>query len=365
MAPVAATRVEFGKNLVDADPNRGYGPAPRAFFADVQAAGQTGRVSERLKPLQVRAAAGSDENSGNEGQFGAFLVPRGFSPNLQAVGAEDPTAALTTKIEMTVPVTDVPALTDKDHTTSVAGGLTASRRRQTTQPAGTRAQGENVTLNANTLWSLVYGTNEIAQDSVPAFMTFLTRAVSSVFTARKLTEKLFGNGAGEPLGAMNSPALITVAKETGQVTKTIVTENIDNMAMNCWHYSRAIWLANEDAMANLKRLVRSVGSGGNTVPLFTVDDNGLERFDGRLIVFTEFCQTVGTPGDLILGVWSEYLEGTLQPFQSQESVHVRFETNESAFKFFERGDGAPWWKTSLTPHNSTTKKSPFIALAAR
>lgn len=354
--------IEVGKNLMDDDPFGGYGPSPRVFFADVMAVGRGGRVTDRLKP---RAAAGSDEASGNDGQFGAFLVPRGYSSTLQTVGAEDPTAALTTKIEMTSPSTDVPALTDKDHSTSVAGGLTASRKHQTTQPAGTRAQGENVTLYANTLWSLSYATSEIAMDSAPALFTFLQRAFVSVFTAKKLTEKLLGIGSGEPLGVLKSPALTTIAKEPGQAPATIVAENIDNMAAVCWHYSRAIYLANEDAMAPLKRLVRSVGAGGSTVPLFTVDDQGVERLDGRPIYFTEFCPAIGTTGDLLVGVWSEYLEGVLQPFQSLESVHVRFEANENTFKFFERGDGAPWWRAPLTQRNSTVKKTPFAAIATR
>jgi HK97 family phage major capsid protein len=86
---------------------------------------------------------------------------------------------------------------------------------------------------------------------------------------------------------------------------------------------------------------------------------------GRPIFYTEFCQTLGTVGDLVLGNWSQYLEGTLQGPDFQESIHVRFTTNERTFRVTVRNDGQPWWKTALTPKKSTITLSPFVTLATR
>jgi len=36
-------------------------------------------------------------------------------------------------------------------------------------------------------------------------------------------------GAGTPLGILNSTALITVAKETGQGSATVISENVNKM----------------------------------------------------------------------------------------------------------------------------------------
>jgi HK97 family phage major capsid protein len=57
-----------------------------------------------------------------------------------------------------------------------------------------------------------------------------------------------GTGAGQPLGILNSPALISVAKETGQAAATIVKENVDKMWSRMWARARknAIWLINQD-----------------------------------------------------------------------------------------------------------------------
>ena len=57
-----------------------------------------------------------------------------------------------------------------------------------------------------------------------------------------------GNGAGQPLGIMNSPALVTVAAEVGQPANTILFENIVNMWSRAYGRSRPsmAWLINQD-----------------------------------------------------------------------------------------------------------------------
>ena len=86
---------------------------------------------------------------------------------------------------------------------------------------------------------------------------------------------------------------------------------------------------------------------------------------GRPLFFSEFCETVGTLGDLICGNWSQYLEGTLSSQQRAESVHVRFVNHERTFKFWMENDGKCWWRAALTPNQSTTTLSPFVILEAR
>ena len=86
---------------------------------------------------------------------------------------------------------------------------------------------------------------------------------------------------------------------------------------------------------------------------------------GRPAIASEFCQTVGTTGDIILGNWAEYLEGTYEPLNSAESIHVRFVNHERTFKFWMRNAGRVWWRTALTPRRSTQTLSPFVALQSR
>lgn len=57
-----------------------------------------------------------------------------------------------------------------------------------------------------------------------------------------------GLGTGQPLGYMNSGSLVTVAKELGQATGSVVTQNVLKMWSRCWGRSRqnAVWLINQD-----------------------------------------------------------------------------------------------------------------------
>jgi hypothetical protein len=86
---------------------------------------------------------------------------------------------------------------------------------------------------------------------------------------------------------------------------------------------------------------------------------------GRPLYFTEYTQTLGTAGDVILVNWSQFLEGNYQPMQSAESIHVRFVNHERTFKFWLRNAGQPWWRSALTPIYSSSLLSPFVAVAAR
>jgi hypothetical protein len=85
---------------------------------------------------------------------------------------------------------------------------------------------------------------------------------------------------------------------------------------------------------------------------------------GKPVIVTDKAAALGDAGDIMLINWSEYLVGTYGSEESAESIHVRFEYNESAFKFYKANDGRGWWKSVLTPKAGSTK-SPFIILGAR
>lgn len=360
-----ASGLQVGRDLTLDDPKKGF-KTQNEFLAEVMKSGQGRRTDARLESLRVVAAAGSDEQSGNEGQFGAFLVPMGFSPTLlQLTPEDDPTAALVTPVPMSNPIVNIPARTDKDHTTSVTGGLIVTRKRETIAGTSARMSLEQVALHANSVFGLSYSTEEIITDSPISFVAILSAGFRDQFSSHLFNERLNGLGGGEPLGVLNSPCVVSVAKETGQASKTIVTENIDKMVAASWKYGRAIWLANHDTFPSMQGLTRSVGVGGSLVNYLTYDPNGQAMLLGRPIFFSEYPATLGTVGDLILGVWSEYLHGTYQPLESAESIHVRFETHERTFKFWLRDDGQPWWKASLKPKRGASNLSPFVTLATR
>ena len=88
---------------------------------------------------------------------------------------------------------------------------------------------------------------------------------------------------------------------------------------------------------------------------------------GRPVVPIEHCATLGPVGDIIFADMSQYLYGRkAQGIEMATSIHLRFDYDQTTFRFVFRVDGKPWWRTALTPYKGTgNTQSPFVALATR
>lgn len=361
-ATPAGTDVTVNPPNADKDPKRGF-RNHKDFLSCVMKAERFKIVDDRLKGLQ--ATQGSDEQGVYSDPYGGYTVPHGIAPGILSIRPEDdPIAPLITKVPMTAPTVSYNARVDKDHTTSVSGGFTVTRRPETVDGTSSRTKFEQVTLTANEEFGLAFATEKIITDSPESFVAIIAAGFSDEYVNNAMKERLNGTGEGERLGVMRSGALVQVSKETNQPAGTIKKENIDKMAARSWKYNRAVWLANHNTRPQLMGLVQVVGTGGNSVPYFSWNQAGDGTLLGRPIHFTEYCETLGTAGDIILVVWSEYLEGTYETEQYAESIHVRFTAAERAFRFYRRNDGRPWWRTSLTPYKGDTL-SPIVTLATR
>lgn len=344
------------------DPKRGFADH-REFLMLAMEAGTTGKLTD---PRMRSLAVGSDEASTVHDPYGGFLLPKGFSPDMKSISGEaDPTAGRTTDVPMTTQQIEILARVDKNHTSSVTGGLQVRRANETDTTAATRQEMEKVTLTATALMGVAYATEQLLARSPISFIALLQAGFRDEFSTKILKEKLFGTGAGQMQGVVNSPCVVDQSKETGQAAATIVKENIDKMRSRCWGYGNAIWLYNHDCLPQLRSLTQAVGTGGSVVNYFSTDTNGVSMLDGRPAFASEFCKTLGTSGDIILGNWSQYLEAMLTPQAGEESIHVRFVNFERAFRFMLENDGKCWWTSALTPNQSSVTLSPFVTLATR
>ena len=356
------TDIKVGKELIADDPKKGF-KSPRHFLQSVMEAYQ--KPGRKLSAgLQIlRCTAGTDEQGSYSDPYGGFLVPEAFSPNLLTVPSEDdPTAGKTTNVPMETTVINIPARVDKNHTTSVSGGLTVSRSAETASKSASKMETEKIRLEAYSLFGFAYATEEILTDSPISFSALIAKGFNDEFKSNMLNERLNGTGTGEFLGVNKSPALIVVAKETSQTADTIVYANIVKMRSRSWRYGNSLWMANHDT---IPQLMTMKDDEGHLIWNQSARDDGPTLLLGRPIFFTEYMETVGDQGDIGLYDFSQFLEGTYQPMQSAESIHVRFLNHERAFKFWLRNAGAPWWRSALTPKKSTNTLSPFITLAAR
>ena len=348
------------------DKNLGYASF-RTFILDVKSYSQgnlDGCVNREA--IQFLAAAGSDEHSTFDQARGGILVPEGMLPGVLTVRPENsPIAGRTRNIQMNTQSVRISARTDKNHTQSVSGGLRVYRKAEADKVKESQTKLEKILLEAYTLLGATFETEEVLNFSMGTIVSLIDSGFDDEFNSRVLSESLNGTGVGEFLGVNNSPAVVTVPIENNQKAKTIVFQNVLNMRARCWGYEKAVWLANNDTMPQLMTLTIPTGTSGVLLWMPSGQEDHPDLFFGRPIFFTDFTETLGNAGDLLLVNWNEYLTSTVQPIQRAESIHVRFLEHERTFKFWTVNAGAPWWRSALTPKKGADTRSPYVKLAAR
>lgn len=351
------------KDNAQDDPMRGFKKPQEFFEAVMQAERRPSMRDPRLIPL---AAVGSDEFQTQSDPHGGYLVPEAMAPNLLTLSPdEDPLAGRVTRIPMGAPTVKIPSRVDYDHSDGVSGGFTVRRRYETQEMTASRRTMEMVTLEANSLYGLAYATEELIADSPQSIAALIAEGFEDAFGQKLIDERINGTGAGEFLGILNSPATITVSKESGQAADTINATNVLKMKARSWNYGNSVWLANHDAQVQLSQLHIAVTEGVIANYYTSLADGTMDMLMGRPIIYTEYAKALGLKGDLILGDWSQYLEGVYQGVRRDESIHVRFLSNERAFRFTMRNAGAPWWRSPVTPVNGSGTLAPFVVLEER
>lgn len=349
------------QNFLD-DPMRGF-DSHADFLQQVQDTWSRGEfTSDNLRSL----AAGSDEHGAYSDPRGGFLVPKGMLNTVKTTPVDmDPTKSMVTTIPMEQDSLEIPYRVDKNHSSSVSGGFNVYWTSETQAPASSTTKFGMMDFKTNELMGLSYATRKLMDRSMVSFAALIRSGFTDEFESKIIEAKMSGTGVGQPLGILNSPALITIAKESGQAADTILGLNLVKMRARCWMYGRAVWLYNSDCYTELSAAHRAMTN--SDIPLF-IPGNGVDVPDtilGRPAYPTDHCQTVGNLGDIVLGVWPEYYVGEYGDMKEESSIHVRFENSETTFKFYKELAGMPSWETVLTPKNSSVTKSPFVVLAER
>lgn len=248
------------------------------------------------------------------------------------------------------------------------GGVSTAWAAEGTAGTESRPKFRQVEFDLKKLISKMTITDELLQDS-----TALTSIASQAFSEEimfTVEDAIFeGTGAGQPQGILLTPALVTVAKETGQAAGTIQKENIDKMFYRMWSRSmaNAIWLINPDIGPQLNALNGAVGTGGQLVymPPGGMSQAPYATLFGKPLIPTEYNSALGTVGDIALVDLSQYTLVDKGGVQMATSMHVAFDTDESRFRITYRVDGKSIWNSAITPFKGSQTKSPFVALATR
>ena len=82
------------------------------------------------------------------------------------------------------------ARVDKDHTTSVSGGLIVTRKPETVEATSSRMAFEQLTMTANDEFGLAFATEQILTDSPQSFVAILQAGFRDEYVAAAMKERI-------------------------------------------------------------------------------------------------------------------------------------------------------------------------------
>jgi HK97 family phage major capsid protein len=261
----------------------------------------------------------------------------------------------------------------KDETTpwQSTGGIQAYWEGEGQQLTQSKPQLEEATIRLNKLTALVPVTTELLEDAA-SLASYVNRKAPEKIEFKINLAIIQGTGVGQPLGIVNSPALVSVSEEASQAAATVNHQNIVKMWARLYGPARqnAVWLINQDVEPQLNSLGFPAGATTVQFPVY-IPPGGLSvapyaTLMGRPVIPTQACSTLGTEGDIILCDLKAYLAAQkVGGMRAETSIHLWFDYDITAFRFILRVAGQPWWSQPITPLNGSNTLSHFVALNTR
>jgi HK97 family phage major capsid protein len=310
--------------------------------------------------------------SSTDPSSGGFLVPEEFRSEMLKVALE--TAVVrprATVIPMTTLRVAIPTVDATSNVSSVYGGIVGYWTEEGSALVQSQPRFGRVGLEAKKLTAYTEVPNELREDSSPSAEAFLRMTFPQAIAWFEDIAFLTGTGAGEPLGIFNTlnNAIVTQAKETGQLTNTILWENIVGMYARMLPSSlnSAVWVVSPDTLPQLMTTALTVGVGGAPIGMATFDGQSGPTLSllGRPVIVSEKVSALTSQGDINFVDFRQYLIGDRMSMSSEVSTDYKFANDVTAFRFIERVDGRPWMQSAITPKNGGATLSPYVQLAAR
>ena len=226
-----------------------------------------------------------------------------------------------------------------------------------------------VSMKLYKLGVLVYLTSELLDDGGAALEQYVARKAAEEFNFMIGDSLINGTGAGQPLGILNAPSLVSVAKESGQAAATLQPENVVKMNSRFFapNNGNSVWLQNQDIDPQLHLMTLGIGSSGiaTYMPPGGLSSAPYATLMGRPLLPTEFNATLGTQGDLIKADLGQILSISKGGLMSAASIHVEFLTDQLVLRFVMRLNAQPWESSAITPYKGSNTQSNFVTLDTR
>jgi HK97 family phage major capsid protein len=298
------------------------------------------------------------------GVDGGFLVPEQFMNEVAQIRLENSVVrgAGARIINMTSNILKMPSLNVASNAAgSIFGGVAAywTGEGETKTPSAPKFK--QVTLEANKLIGYVESSDELNNDAIVSMGGLLQDLFAQTIAFEEDAAFLSGNGVGKPLGILNAPVTIAETRTTASRVGTV--DLVKMLARSYGSLSNKVWVINQSVLPEIYKLkdensnyILLPGSNSNIAGALP------QTIYGIPVVVSEKLPALGTSGDILLADMSYYLIGDRQQLTVDESIHVKFQTDEKSWRFVSRVAGQPWLDSAITPRNGGSTLSPFVKL---
>ncbi|MRR57923.1 MAG: phage major capsid protein [Deltaproteobacteria bacterium] len=314
----------------------------------------SGRSDQRL--IQARSARswmGEDV-----GSLGGYAVPE---PTLAYVMDKALEIAFfypkANMIPMTSKTAKIPCFAGSDHTNGLYGGLQIQFAPEGGEMNLQTATVRLVELTAHKGYIVLQVSLEALEDGLSLGQQIQGAMINAIaFGIDQLC--LTGHGAGQPLGVLNCPSLISVARATAnQISYADILGLYSRCHPAC--LANAIWIGSHSVLPQLGQVS---DSNGNNVWIQSAAAGVPGTLLQKPVILTEKTPALGTAGDLMLVDPSQYLFGLRNGAAIEMSNAPGFMKDLMTFKVTIRFDGQSLWDQPVTPANGGDTLSWAVAL---
>jgi HK97 family phage major capsid protein len=315
------------------------------------------QTDKRLLPL--KAAAGANETVPSDG---GFLVPQQTATGILEKMWD--TGTVLSRFNpipisgnsMTFNVVDETSRADG----SRHGGILGYWLAEAGEKTATKTKFRQLALKLKKVAALCYATDELLEDQT-ALEAWLAINVPDELTFQTEAAIMNGNGVGKPLGILQSPAFYTIERQTAG---TIVGEDLGNMWAHRYLGAKDyVWFISSTIFPKL--MTMTIGQVPAYMPPGGLSGSPYGTILGRPVVETEYNPSLSIAGDIVLAAPSQYQMISKGGVKSASSIHVKFVTDETAFRFVYRVDGEPTWNDKVSSYYASSDYvSPFVGLLA-
>jgi HK97 family phage major capsid protein len=200
--------------------------------------------------------------------------------------------------------------------------------------------------------------NELIETSPQSIEALLSGLFGIAIQAKTERNILRGSGVGEPLGILNSPAIVNITPATNSLFSWP-----DVGAM--WSRFKSaggtpVWLIHPSVWPDI--LTMELGSNGANAWTLNMQSGQGQNINGFPIITSEHLPQANSAGNVVLADLGAYLLFNTPDLSIAYSEHAAFLNDQGTWRFTQRIDGMPWLRSPITladPTGSYTV-SPFV-----